>query len=195
MSATIASRALGARTGLPAQIGLAVAGSLVLAISAKLSVQFGAVPFSFQTLALLVIAACYGRNLAVATVVLYLAEGLVGLPVFTPTTAPGAAAFVGPTGGFLAGFVVCAAIVGGAADRGLDRSPLTLAPAMLLGIALLFAMGWTWLSFGATLSSGAVGAGMANGWAWGVAPFIVGDLVKIAIAALAVPAGHALLKR
>ena len=187
-STTIASRALGARSGLAAQVGLAVAGSLLLAISAKLSVQLGPVPFSFQTLALIVIAACYGRNLAVATVVLYLAEGLVGLPVFTPTTAPGAAAFVGPTGGFLAGFVVCAAIVGEAADRGLDRSPLTLAPAMLLGIAALFAMGWAWLAFG-------FGIGAQRAFAGGVAPFIVGDLIKIAIAALAVPAGHALLKR
>ena len=188
MSATIASRALGARSGLAAQVGLAVAGSLLLAISAKLSVQLGPVPFSFQTLALLVIAAAYGRNLAVATVVLYLAEGLVGLPVFAPTTAPGAAAFIGPTGGFLAGFVLCAAIVGEAADRGLDRSPLTLAPAMLVGIAVLFALGFAWLAFG-------FGIGAQRAFAGGVAPFIVGDLIKIAIAALAVPAGHALLKR
>lgn len=188
MSATIANRALGARAGLPAQIGLAVAGSILLAISAKLSVQLGPVPFSFQTLAILLIAACYGRNLAVATLLLYLAEGLVGLPVFTPTTALGPAAFVGPTAGFLAGFVVCAAIVGEAADRGLDRSPLTLAPAMLLGIAALFAMGWAWLAFG-------FGIGASKAWAGGVAPFVAGDLVKIAIAALAVPAGQALLKR
>ena len=186
--ATIAERALGARTGLPAQIGLAVAGSLLLAISAKLSVQLGPVPFSFQTLMLLLVAGCYGRNLAVGTVLLYLAEGLAGLPVFTPTTALGSAAFVGPTGGFLAGFVVCAAIVGEAADRGLDRSPLTLAPAMLVGIIALFAIGFAWLAFG-------FGLGAGTAWTAGVAPFIVGDLVKIAIAALAIPAGWALLKR
>ena len=184
----LATRTAGERTGWLVLLGLAVAGSLLLAVSAKLSVQIGPVPFSFQTLMLLLIAATYGRDLAVGTVLLYLAEGLVGLPVFTPTTALGLAAFVGPTAGFLAGFVLCAAIVGEAADRGLDRSPLTLAPAMLLGIAALFLLGWAWLAFG-------FGIGAQRAFAGGVAPFVVGDLVKIAIAALAVPAGRALLKR
>ena len=186
MSATIASRALGARAGLPAQIGLAVAGSLMLAISAQMKVQLGPVPFSFQTLVLLLIAAGYGRNLAVGTVLLYFAEGLVGLPVFA--VPPGPAAFVGPTAGFLAGFLVCAAIVGEAADRGRDRSALTLAPAMLVGTVALFAIGWAWLAFG-------FGIGAGRAWAAGVQPFIIGDLVKIAIASLAIPAGWALLRR
>lgn len=181
---TIAARALGARAGLPAQIGLAVAGSLLLAISAHLKVQIGPVPFSFQTLTLLILAACYGRNLAVATVALYLAEGLVGLPVFT--TGGGPAALMGPTAGFLIGFLPLAAIVGEAADRGLDRSPLTLAPAMLIGEIVLFALGFTWL---------ALSIGADKAWTFGVAPFIVPDLVKIAIAALAVPAAHSALRR
>ena len=188
LAPALAARSVEGRTSWPVAIGLMVAGSLVLAISAKLSVQLGPVPFSFQTLALLLIAGAYGRNLAVGTVLLYLAEGLVGLPVFTPTTAAGPAAFVGPTAGFLAGFVVCAAVVGEAADRGLDRTPLKLAPAMLGGIALLFAMGWAWLAFG-------FGLGPVKAWLGGVQPFIVGDLIKIAIAALAVPAGWSLLKR
>ena len=182
---TLIDRLVGRRADdLAVKIGLAVAGSLLLAVSAQLKVNFGPVPFTFQTLVLLLIAATYGRNLAVGTVLLYLAEGAAGLPVFANGVGP--AVLVGPTAGFLAGFVVCAAIVGEAADRGLDRSPVTLAPAMLAGIAVLFAMGWAWLAFG-------FGLGAEKAWLGGVQPFVLGDLIKIAIAALAVPAGMKLL--
>ena len=183
----LATRALGARGGdLAAKIGLAIAGALLLAVSAQLKVQIGPVPFSFQTLTLLIVSAAYGRNLAVGTVALYLAVGALGLPAFTG--GGGLAMLFGAkayTAGFLFGFFAVAAIVGEAADRGLDRSPLTLAPAMLLGEVILFALGWAWL---ATL------IGPDKAWAGGVAPFIVPDLIKIAIAALAVPAGWALLR-
>ena len=190
----LAGQAIGGRAAdLPIKIGLGVAGALLLAVSAQLKVQLGPVPFSFQTLVLLLIAASYGRNLAVGTVLGYFAMGVAGLPVFAGGVGP--LTFLGTTGGFLAGFLPCAAIVGAAADRGLDRSALTLAPAMLAGTVVLFAMGWAWLAFAATLSSGGAGAGMASAWAWGVQPFIIGDLLKIAIAALAIPAGWTLLKR
>ena len=179
---TLAQRALGGRAaGWPTQIGLAVAGSLLLAISAQFKLAIGPVPFTMQTLVLLVLAASFGRNLAVGTVLLYLAEGAAGLPVFS---SPGA--LFGPTAGFLIGFIPLAAIVGEAADRGLDRSPLTLAPAMLIGEVILFALGYLWL---------AQAIGGEKAWGLGVAPFILPDLVKIAIAALAVPAGWALLRR
>ena len=190
MSAThpnLATRAFGGRAdALLPQIGLGIAGALLLAISAQMKVQLGPVPFSFQTLVLLLIAGAYGRNLAVGTVLGYFAMGVAGLPVFAGGVGP--ATFVGPTGGFLAGFLPCAFIVGAAVDRGLDRSPLTLAPAMLAGIAVLFAMGFAWLAFG-------FGLGAQKAWLGGVQPFIVGDLIKIAIASLAIPAGWALLKR
>ena len=182
----LANRSTDKGIGWPVAVGLAIAGSLLLAISAQLKVQLGPVPFTFQTLVLLLIAAGYGRNLAVGTVLLYFAEGLAGLPVFANGAGP--AVFVGPTAGFLAGFVVCAAVVGEASDRGLDRSPLTLAPAMLIGIGLLFALGWAWLASG-------FGLGAEKAWLGGVQPFIVGDLIKIAIAALAIPAGWSLLRR
>ena len=182
---TLIDRAVGARANdWPVKLGLAVAGALLLAVSAQLKVNLGPVPFTFQTLVLLLIAATYGRNLAVGTVVLYLGMGAAGLPVFANGVGP--AVLIGPTAGFLAGFVVCAAIVGEAADRGLDRSPLSLAPAMLVGIAVLFAMGWAWLAFG-------FGLGAEKAWLGGVQPFIAGDLIKIAIASLAVPAGMKLL--
>ena len=179
---TLVTRTLGARgDDLIVKIGLAVAGSILLAISAQLKVTIGPVPFTMQTLVLLILAASFGRNLAVATVVLYLVEGAVGLPVFTT---PGA--LFGPTAGFLIGFIPLAAIVGEAADRGLDRSPLTLAPAMLIGEIVLFALGFIWL---------AQAIGVERSWQAAVAPFIVPDLVKIAIAALLVSGGWALLRR
>ena len=179
---TLVTRTLGARgDDLIVKIGLAVAGSILLAISAQLKVTIGPVPFTMQTLVLLILAASFGRNLAVATVVLYLVEGAVGLPVFTT---PGA--LFGPTAGFLIGFTPLAAIVGEAADRGLDRSPLTLAPAMLIGEIVLFALGFIWL---------AQAIGVERSWQAAVAPFIVPDLVKIAIAALLVSGGWALLRR
>ena len=179
---TLAARVLGVDTlGLAAKVGLAIGGSLLLAVSAQFKVAIGPVPFTLQTLALLVIASLYGRNLAVATVLLYLAQGAAGLPVFS---SPGA--LFGPTAGFLIGFLPLAAIVGEAADRGLDRSPLTLAPAMLVGEVVLFALGFLWL---------AQFIGADKAFAAAVAPFIVPDLVKVAIAALAVPAGWALLRR
>lgn len=184
-SQTLAERAIGARGDtLLVQAALVVAGSLLLAISAQFKVPIGPVPFTLQTLVLLVIAASYGRNLAVAAVIAYFAQGAVGLPVFA--NGGGFVHFYGPTAGFLLAFLPVAAIVGEAADRGMSRSFMTLAPVMLLAEVVLFGMGFAWLAL-------AIGAGKA--FAAAVAPFILPDLVKIAIAALAVPAGWALLSR
>jgi len=93
---------------------------------------------------------------------------------------------LGSTGGYLAGFVAMAAIAGWAADRGWDRSPFKLFGAMLTGEVVMMAMGFAWL---ATL------IGVEKSWQFGVLPFIVGDLIKVALAASLVPAVWALLKR
>ena len=184
------ARALGA-------ILLVLAGTALIAIAAKIKVPFWPVPITLQTLAIMAIAAAYGSRLAVATVVAYLAEGALGLPVFTntPPLAAGPAYFLGPTGGFLAGFVVIALVVGLAADRGWSRSIPKLAGAMLVGEVIMMALGFIWFAWFATLSSGQVGPGMAFAWEWGVQPFILGDLLKIALAALAVPAVWTLFDR
>src|SRR5690606_4858560 len=109
---------------LATQFGLVVFGTLLLTLSAKMRVVLGPVDMSLQTLAIMLIAATFGMRLGVATLLLYLAEGAFGLPVFqgTPERGLGVAYMLGTTGGYLAGFVVMAAIVGWAADRGLDRS-------------------------------------------------------------------------
>ena len=99
---------------LATQIFLAIAGTLILTLSAKTKVVLGPVDMSLQTLAVFLIAVAFGSRLAVATLLLYMAQGALGLPVFqgTPEKGIGLAYMLGSTGGYLAGFVVAAAIVG-----------------------------------------------------------------------------------
>lgn len=169
-----------------AEILLVIAGSLLLALSAKAKVVLGPVDLSLQTLAVLGIAATFGLRLGVATLVLYLVEGAMGFPVFqsTPEKGIGLTYMMGPTGGFLLGFVAMAAIVGWAADRGWDRSVLKLLGAMLVAEAVMMALGFGWLA-------GLIGA--EKSWMFGVAPFIVPDVIKVALAATVVPAVWALI--
>ncbi len=130
-------------------IVLVLAGTAVLAISAKIKVPFYPVPMTLQTFAIMAIGAAYGSRLAVATVIAYLAEAAIGLPVLT-NTPPEAASllyFIGPTGGFLIGFIPLAWIVGTAADRGWDRSIAKLFGAMIAADAVTFALGFIWLAW------------------------------------------------
>ncbi len=171
---------------LAVQVFLAVAGTLVLTLSAKVRVVVGPVDLSLQTLAILALSTAFGARLAVATLLLYMVEGAMGFPVFqgTPEKGLGMAYMLGSTGGYLAGFVVMAAIVGYAADRGWDRSLVKLLAAMLVAEAVMMAMGFSWLS---------VLIGAEKSWQFGVVPFIVPDLIKVALAAVAVPAVWGLL--
>jgi biotin transport system substrate-specific component len=165
-----------------------VVGSLILWAAAKIQVPFYPVPMTLTTLAIMLIGACYGWRLGLATVALYLLEGALGLPVFsgTPERGIGIAYMVGPTGGYLVGYLAAVAIVGWFAQRGADKSPLRLFVAMLVAGIVLLALGYIWL---ATL------IGPEAAWVAGVLPFLLGDLLKVAIAALAVPAGNRLLRR
>lgn len=167
----------------------AVLGSLILWASAKISVPFWPVPMTLQTGAVLLIGAAYGWRLGVATVLLYLAEGAAGLPVFqgTPQQGVGLAYMLGPTGGYLVGFAVAAGIVGWLVERGFGRDPLRLFGAMVAADAVVFALGLLWL-------------GSLIGWdkpilELGLYPFVLGDLVKLALAACLVSAGARLVRR
>ena len=175
-------------TRLAAQVLIVLAGTALLAISAKIKVPFYPVPMTLQTLAILTIASAFGARLAVFTVLAYLGEGLLGLPVFTntPPLAAGPAYFVGPTGGFLAGFVAMAAIVGAAVDRGWDRSVVKLTSAMLVGEVAMMVLGLVWLAWFASVSSG-TGFGLEAAFAAGVAPFLLADVLKIALVGVAWP--------
>ncbi|AZO09184.1 biotin transporter BioY [Mesorhizobium sp. M3A.F.Ca.ET.080.04.2.1] len=170
------------------QLFLAIVGTILLTLSAKTKIVLGPVDLSLQTLAVLLIASAFGMRLAIATLILYLAEGAFGLPVFqgTPEKGLGIAYMLSSTGGYLAGFVVMAAIAGWAADRGWDRHPVKLFGAMLVAEIVMMAMGFAWL---ATL------IGPEKAWQFGVLPFVVGDLIKVALAASLVPAVWSLLKR
>jgi biotin transport system substrate-specific component len=177
------------------EVVLVLAGTLALIIAAKVKVPFYPVPMTLQTLAVMAIAVTFGLRLGLTTVLAYLAEGALGVPVFTntPPLAAGPAYFLGPTGGFLAGFVVLAVIVGYAADRGWSRSIPKLLAVLLVGDIITMALGFAWLAGFAQLPSGAAGIGMAKAWAGGIAPFILGDLLKIVLVALAVPTAWSLL--
>ncbi len=160
---------------------LAIVGSLALWVSAKISIPFWPVPLTMQTLVVLVIGMAFGARLGAATVLLYLAEGAVGLPVFsgTPEKGLGLAYMMSTTGGYLVGFVLAAGAVGFLAERGWDRSPLKTALTMVLGNVLIYVTGLLWL-------------GTIVGWdkpvlAWGLTPFLAGDAVKIAAAAVLMP--------
>lgn len=182
-TATLASFALPQNRALrlATQGALVLLGTVVLTIAAKTKVPLGLVDMNLGTLAIMAMGVAFGWRMAVATLLLYLAQGAAGLPVFqgTPERGIGIAYMLGSTGGFLAGYVVLAAIAGWAADRGWDRSFFKLFGALLVADAILMLMGFAWLS-------GLISPEKA--WAFGVQPFILVDLVKVAIVAAAGPA-------
>ncbi len=179
-SATLAAALWPSRSRIaPARaLVLAILGSALIALSAQIRVPLEPVPVTMQTFAVLVLAMAYGRRLGVATVVLYLVEGALGLPVFAGG-AGGIATLFGPTGGYLAGFVVAAAIVGTLAERGWDRNLASTALAMLLGNLAIYGPGLAVL--GALI-------GYQKAVAVGLVPFLLGDALKLALAACVLPA-------
>lgn len=154
-------------------------GVALLAVSAKVNLPLPYVPMTLQTLVVLMIGAVYGWRLGVATIVAYLAVGALGLPVFAGPVG-GLKPLLGPTAGFLLGFVVAAFVTGWLSERGWDRSVVRLFVAMAIGHVLILALGFTWLAFGMNL-------GAAKAWSIGIAPFLAGALVKNTLGAILVP--------
>ncbi len=179
--------ALELRGGALRQLALILGGSLLLALSAQLQLPlpFSPVPVTGQTFAVLLLGALYGSRRGAVTVATYLAAGAAGLPVFAGGGF-GVARLVGPTAGYLVGFVAAAFAVGALSERGWDRKPLTAAAGMALGNLIIYAAGVLWLSrfvgWGGVLEGG-------------VLPFLVGDAFKIALAAALLPAGWKLVGR
>ncbi|WP_323036948.1 biotin transporter BioY [Pararhodobacter sp.] len=163
-----------------------VAGSLLIALGAQISVPMLPVPMTLQTLAVLLVGFTAGSRLGAGAVLAYLAEGAVGLPVFSGGGA-GAAWLVGPTGGFLFGFVAMAWAAGFLAERGTARGFVGTALSAVLVSALLYVPGVLWLTSVTPLDlNGAVTRGMI--------PFLLGDAVKAAVAALIVTGAWSALK-
>lgn len=164
-------------------------GSLLIALSSKIQVPFYPVPMTLQTMVVLLLGMALGWRLATATLLLYLAEGAVGLPVFagTPEKGLGFAYMIGSTGGYLFGFIIAATTCGWLAERGWGRNVLSTTAAMLIGNGLIYIPGLLWL-------------GIILGWekpifSWGLLPFLWGDLLKLCLAAAIMPLTWRLVNR
>jgi biotin transport system substrate-specific component len=160
---------------------LVLGGSLFVALSAQVAFPLPGtpVPVSGQTLAVLLVGAALGAARGAITLALYLLEGALGLPFFAEGKAGVATLFLLPSAGYLWGFPIAAALVGALAQRGWDRRPGTTFLAMVAGNLVVYAAGLAWL---------ARFVGSENALSMGMLPFLPGDVVKIALATLLLPA-------
>jgi biotin transport system substrate-specific component len=163
--------------------------AVLTAAAAQVSVPlpFTPVPLTLQPMVVLLGGAVLGSRLGFASQMLYLAAGIVGLPVFaaSPLLPPGAARLLGPTAGFLLSYPVAAFVAGWLAERGFDRRYLTSVASMAAGLVVVFASGILWLAF--TLAPARPGASLALALQAGLYPFLALDIVKLFIAAAVLP--------
>jgi biotin transport system substrate-specific component len=179
------SQRLGLRPGLLTDALLVTAGSLLVALFAQIQIilPFTPVPITGQTFAVLLVGAALGGRRAAASLLLYLLEGAMGLPVFAGGSA-GLLRLAGPTGGYLVGFLPAAYLVGLLAERGLDRRWYSALPVFLLGQLVLYTIGVIWLS---------TFVGLGQALIAGLWPFIVLDAAKAVLAAVALPSAWKLV--
>lgn len=180
---------------------LIVAGSILMALCARISfpIPTTTVPITLQTFAVLLIGALYGPRLAALTLLAYIGQGLLGLPVFslgrnawTPTQFMGLPLIVSSTAGYLYSYPLAAALVGLLASRGWDRRVVSALPAMVLGNLVILACGLLWNAgllafFGAPVDLGLL-------LATSVLPFLLGDAIKIGLAAAVLPSAWRLIR-
>ena len=159
--------------------------SVVTALSAQIAFYIGPVPITGQTFAVLLAAALLGSRRGALSQLTYLGMGAMGAPIFAGWHG-GIGVLMGPTGGYLIGFVAAAFVVGFLAERGWDRRFWSMALAMLIGNIVIYAFGLPWLAN--FVPSGSVLAA-------GLYPFIPGDLTKLVLATIALPSGWALVNR
>jgi len=166
-----------------------VGGSIAIAIGAQIAVGYP-VPVTGQTFAVLIVAALLGSRRGVLCLLTYLAEGLIGLPVFAQGKG-GLVAFLGPTGGYLIGFALAAFVVGALSERTWDRRVPTTVLAMVLGSLVIYACGLIWLLCLSRLFATPLNGGLL---AVGLYPFLLGDALKIALAAVLLPGGWRIIR-
>ena len=155
--------------------------ALFTAICAQIRIPLGftPVPITGQTFAVLLAGAALGTKLGALSQVTYWVAGLIGLPFYS-NAASGWSVGTGATMGYMIGFVLAAAAVGHLAERKHDRQFITSLPAMLLGSAIIYICGAAWLAHSLNI---AVSTGEDNAISLGVAPFLIGDLIKVLLAA------------
>ena len=161
-----------------------IGGSLLVGLSAQIRfyLPFSPVPITGQTFAVLMLGALLGSRRGGLAMLAYLVEGALGLPVFAGGVGP--ATLIGPTGGYLVGFVAAAYLVGKLAEKGWDRRVATTVAAMIAGDAVLLTFGFVWLAILTNIKTALIA---------GLFPFILGDILKVALAAAVLPMGWKLL--
>lgn len=171
------------------QIALVLVGVMLLVLSAKIKIPMIPVPMTMGTFAVLSIGAVYGPRLGLITIIGYMIVGALGFDVFASSSSEkfGVSYMMGSTGGYLVGYVLAILVLGWTARQGWDRSVLKMAAAMVLGNVIIYVPGLLWL---ATL----------YGWdqpilTWGLTPFLMGDLVKLGLAALLLPGAWRLVDK
>ena len=175
--------------GLVTDIILVAAGTALTSVLAQIAIPLWPVPITGQTFAVLFVGATLGATRAVLSMALYLAIGLLGLPVFAPQAngshITGLAALLGPTGGYLVGFILAAAFVGWLAQREWDRKWLRTLLAFLVGTVVIYAIGLPWLYI--ALTNLHVPNALQATLTGGLYPFLVGDTLKAIFAAVLLP--------
>jgi biotin transport system substrate-specific component len=175
-------------------IAVVLVGTLLITAAAKINVPTWPVPVTLQSFAVAALAAAFGWRIGVATVVAYLIEGAIGVPVFA--TGGGVGYLMGPTGGFLLGFIPMAYVIGRAADLGGSGRVVMLFIAMVIADALLFALGFGWLL---ALGSNAAWLDHSNligsAFAKAVQPFLIWDALKMLFAAVTVTGVWSVFKK
>jgi biotin transport system substrate-specific component len=170
-------------TDLRREVVLILAGCLLIVISAQIHIPLKPVPITGQTFGVLLVGALLGSRRGALSMLTYLSWGIAGLPVFAGGGV-GLTWLIGPTGGYLVGFVAAAFLVGWLSERGWDRRKGKTAQAMLLGSLTIYVFGATWL---------ARFVGWGGALELGIKPFLLGDVLKITLAALALPWGWSVI--
>jgi biotin transport system substrate-specific component len=170
------------RSTVASQISLILTGTVFLAVMAQIAfpIPGSPVPFTGQTLGVLLLGTAYGAGLGASTVAFYLLMGMAGAPIFSSGTS-GIERIVGPTGSYLVGMFISSLVLGALAGRKWDQKIKTVIPTMIIGNLIIFAIGLLWLN-----------QYTGQSWLWtfekGFTPFIFGEIIKIAIASTALPA-------
>jgi biotin transport system substrate-specific component len=177
------------RSGLLTDALLILGGAAFVGLMAQISVRIGftPVPITGQTFAVLLVGAAYGSMLGAATLFAYLVLGVIGVPLYADHK-HGWDVFSGATGGYIVGFIVAAAVTGALAERGWDKKFSSSIAAMLTGSVIIYACGSIWLHHFLHVSWNTT-------FVDGVYPFIPGDLVKLYLAAAALPGAWSLVRR